>query len=129
MKVSKEAMVGLRAAIDLFLETNHEAEYRRHLADAETLVAGLVPRSDVRCEIEPDWDEWPAPVVRVFPVGQSWTPEVVAQSLMRGDPAIAVFDERGGLMISTHCLSAGDAEVIVERLVAALNAVGRAAAR
>jgi L-seryl-tRNA(Ser) seleniumtransferase len=116
MKVSKEAMAGLWAAIDLFLETDHEVEYRQHAAEAESLVAGLASRSDVRCEIEADWDAWPAPIVRLFPIDESWTPDAVSSALMVGNPAISVFSEHGGLMISTHCLLPGDADIIVERL-------------
>jgi L-seryl-tRNA(Ser) seleniumtransferase len=116
MKVSKEAMAGLWAAIDLFLETDHEVEYRQHAAEAEALVAGLASRSDVRCEIEADWDAWPAPIVRLFPIDESWTPDAVSSALMVGNPAISVFSEHGGLMISTHCLLPGDADIIVERL-------------
>jgi L-seryl-tRNA(Ser) seleniumtransferase len=124
MKVSKEAMVGLWAAIDLFLETDHEAEYRLHLAQAETLVAGLADRADVRCAIEPDWDDWPAPVVRIFPHAEMWSPRAVSAALMAGDPAIALFAERGGLMLSTHCLLPGDVEIVIDRLGAALDAFG-----
>ncbi len=121
MKVSKEALAGLWTAIDLFLATDHEGEYREHLAQAETLVAGIGRRTDARRELESDWERWPAPVVRIFPVSSSWNPDAVAEALMTGSPGIALFAERGGLMISTHCLLPGDAEIIVARLHAVLD--------
>jgi L-seryl-tRNA(Ser) seleniumtransferase len=116
MKVSKEAMVGLWVALDLFMQTDHEADYRAHLTQAETIAAGLADRIDARCVIEADWEEWPAPIVRVFPRSDRWQPRAIRDRLTAGDPPIHVNAERGGLMISTHCLLPGDAETIVARL-------------
>lgn len=122
MKVSKEAMAGLWVAIDRFLETDHEAEYRDHLAQAEGMYLLLSSRADTRCEIEADWEAWPAPIVRIFPRGSHWNPRAVGAELLAGEPGIAVFVERGGLMISTHSLLPGDDAIIVERLEGLLDA-------
>ncbi|HEU5432976.1 MAG TPA: aminotransferase class V-fold PLP-dependent enzyme, partial [Thermomicrobiales bacterium] len=109
MKVSKEAMAGLWVALDRFLEADHEAEYRRHRAEAEQIAAALAGRCDARCRIDADWEDWPAPVVRVFPLLDRWRPTEVRDRLQAGDPSIHVTAERGGLLISTHCLAPGDA--------------------
>ena len=66
MKVSKEAMAGLWKAIEIFLETDHEAEHRAHLAQAESLGHARGSQS-FSCRIEADWEDWPAPVVRIAP--------------------------------------------------------------
>jgi L-seryl-tRNA(Ser) seleniumtransferase len=124
MKVSKEAMVGLWVALDLFHQTDHEADYQVHLAQADTLAAALADRIDTRCEIDADWEEWPAPIVRIIPRSSRWHPKTVRDALMRGDPPIHINLERGGLMVSTHCLLPGDVEVIVDRLGALLDAAG-----
>ena len=129
MKVSKEAMVGLWIALDLFAAADHEAEYRAHLAQADMLVAGLADRIDLRCEIEADWSDWPAPVVRVFPRAGRWDPATVRDALAAGAPSIHVTVDRGGLTISTHCLLPGDAETIGDRLRTILGNVGAAATR
>ena len=121
MKVSKEALVGLWAAIDLFQRTDHEAERRLHLAQANTLVSGLEGRPDTRVVAETDWHEWPAPVVRFFPVRAAWDPGTIAAALLAGDPPIAIFAEHGGLMISTHCLLPGEEHVIVAMLTQLLD--------
>lgn len=120
MKVSKEAMVGLWVALDLFLQRDHEAEHLVHRQQAETIRGGLATNGDLRCEIDADWESWPAPIVRIFPGDPSWSPQEARDRLMRGDPPIHVNAERGGLMINTHCLRPGDAEVIVDRLRAIL---------
>lgn len=122
MKVSKEAMVGLWVAINLFLATDHAAEYAQHLHQAESLVAGLSRRADTRCTLEADWEAWPAPVVRIFPVATAWHPPAISASLLAGEPGIAVFAEHGGLMISSHCLMPGEEFIILERLHRLLDA-------
>jgi L-seryl-tRNA(Ser) seleniumtransferase len=121
MKVSKEAMVGLWVALELFMQTDHEADHRAHKAQAETIAAGLADRIDIRCEINADWDEWPAPIVRIFPRSGRWRPAAVRDALMAGEPPIHVNVEHGGLMISTHCLLPRQPEIIVDRLRAILD--------
>jgi len=124
MKVSKEAMVGLWVALDLFLRRDHEADLQVHKRQADALQDGLADRIDARCEVEADWERWPAPVVRVFPRADRWSPAAVRDALLVGDPPIHVTAEGGGLLINTHCLRPGDDERIVARLRAALDGLG-----
>jgi D-glucosaminate-6-phosphate ammonia-lyase len=120
MKVSKEAMTGLWVAIDLFLETDHEAEFATHRHQAHTLAKALSDRVDTRLEVNDNWEEWPAPIVRLFPVDGAWSPTAVHQALQDGSPSIHCVHERGGLMFSTHCLADEEISVIIERLSAEL---------
>lgn len=128
MKVSKEAIVGLWTALERFVGSDHLADHQAHLAQAEVLLAGLADRIELRCELEADWEDWPAPVVRIFPRSERWQPEAVRDALAAGDPAVQVAVERQGLLISTHCLLPGNAETIGDRLQAILGGVGVAAA-
>jgi len=116
MKVSKEAMAGLWTAIGIFMETDHEQELQVHTAQAQFLAEAFAGRADVRCEVNGNWEEWPAPVVRLFPVDGAWLPKKLHHALREGDPAIHCNHEHGGLMFNTHCLRDGDVERIVERL-------------
>jgi len=116
MKVSKEAMVGLWAAIEDFMSRDHEAEYQFHLMQATSLASFFRDRNDIRCELESDWEKWPAPVVRVFPVTNTWSPEDIRKALIAGEPSIHINVEREGLMINTHCLRSGEDVIIGERL-------------
>ena len=122
MKVSKEALAGLWAAIDLFQRTDHEAERRMHIAQASTLVAGLEGRDDTRVVAETNWHDWPAPVVRLLPIHAAWDPSAIAAALLTGDPPIALFVEHGGLMISTHCLLPGEEDIVIATLTRLLDA-------
>jgi uncharacterized pyridoxal phosphate-dependent enzyme len=122
MKVSKEAMAGLWKAIEIFLETDHEAEYRTHLAQATTLANALEPVATARWSIESDWEDWPAPVVRVSPVpGASWSPRTIQAALMDGDPPVHIDLFMGDLLVSTHCLRTGDELEIARQLVPLLE--------
>jgi L-seryl-tRNA(Ser) seleniumtransferase len=123
MKVSKEAMVGLWVALDLFLRTDHAAEHRAKLAVAETIAEGLADRDDLYCVIDADPERWPTPSVFIYPRNSRWTPKEVGDALKRGDPSIHLEDEFGGLMVSTLCLQPGEEQLIVDRLCQVLDRV------
>ena len=52
MKVGKEELIGLLAAVELFLDSSDEDDYRRWRADAELIVAGLEGIEDVRATVD-----------------------------------------------------------------------------
>lgn len=121
-KVSKEAMAGLWKAIDIFLRTDHEAEYCHHLTQAETICASLADHGSVRCWLESDWEDWPAPVVRIAPTpGASWQPSAVQAALLTKDRPIHIDLFHGDLLISTHCLQEGDERIIANALAEAIG--------
>jgi len=121
MKVSKEAMVGLWDAIERFLATDHDADLRVHQAQMATIVAGLTGRSDCTFEVYDDWDEWPAPVIRIWAIDKAWTPRAVHDAMLAGDPRIQINMEQGGLLINSHCLQPGDEEIVIRRLLEELD--------
>lgn len=122
MKVSKEAIAGLRKALELFMAADHAAERRAHLAQAETLVDGLAGCATARCWIESEWDRWQAPVVRIAPVDDAWSPKSVQAALREGEPAIHIDTHGDRLQISTHCLQPGEEPIVAGRLRAIFTA-------
>jgi L-seryl-tRNA(Ser) seleniumtransferase len=121
MKVSKEAMVGLWVALDLFVKTDHEADRRIHQSQAAVIAASLAGRADLCYQIEDDWDQWPAPIIRIFPKDGRWQPGRVRAALRDGDPPVHINVEQRGLMINTHCLRPGEEAIVTARLSAVLN--------
>lgn len=121
MKVSKEAMAGLWQALELFMTHDHAADHAAHLRQAETIRRGVEHRTDVRCTINADWEDWPAPVVSIIPVNGRWDPRRLRARLLEGTPAIHANVEQRGLVFSTHCLLPGDAEEISARVNALLD--------
>jgi L-seryl-tRNA(Ser) seleniumtransferase len=132
MKVSKEDMVALLAAVERFVRLDHRAEWReweRRLGVIEKAVAGVAA---VACErvVPPianhvphlvvSWDEKRLPLTR----------EKVTQELAAGDPPIRIGRVSGtgdkGILLSVLTLQEGEERVVAERLHAILvKAAGR----
>lgn len=121
MKVSKEAMVGLAVALDRFMSHDHDRDFAAHREQAETILAGLAGRADLRCDLIADPALHPAPLVTVRPAPGAWSPDRVRDALERGTPSIHLNCLHGGLEIHTHCLLPGDAEQIAAQLRAVLD--------
>jgi L-seryl-tRNA(Ser) seleniumtransferase len=120
-KVSKEAMVGLAVAIDLFMARDHQAEFAVKKEQAEVLRSGVAAMSSVACEVIADWDRFPAPVVVLRPVGGAWSPPSVRDRLIAGDPPIHVNVAHGGIDLNFHCIQPGEEQVILERFRAIIG--------
>lgn len=123
MKVSKESLVGLWVALDRFVNADHDAKYQVHKAQAEKLVAALSNRSDVKVTLNASQDEWPFPVIGIYPVDGRWTVSQVAQALVDGEPSIHLDPLRDRLQINTHWLRDEEIDVILERLNVVLGPV------
>jgi D-glucosaminate-6-phosphate ammonia-lyase len=121
-KVSKESMVGLLVALERFLVHDHDADYRRHVAQANRLVAGLEGRADLRLTRNDDVSEWPAPVIGIYPVDNRWNHRHVAQALIDGEPSIHLDPLRDRLQINTQWLEDDQIDVILRRLTEELDA-------
>ena len=123
-KTSKEEIVGLLVALELFLAEDEKAEMERYRAVSEEIVHGLANIAGLRPVVEQD------PVNRVLPQAviyfePSWagpSGRAVQLRLAAGDPHIYVqqgphqggyFDE---ISIDPINLQPGDAGVIVRRL-------------
>jgi len=122
MKVGKETMVGLWVALERFLAHDHEADYRRHMAQADRLMAALGTRSDVRLTRNDDQAIWPFPVIGVYPVDDRWNHRAVVQALIAGDPSIHLDALRDRLQINTHWLEDDQIGPLIRRLTAELDA-------
>jgi hypothetical protein len=61
-------------------------------------------------------------VVRIAQLPDArWEPGAVRQALMAGDPAIHIDVFRGDLLVSTHCLLAGEELLIASALAELLS--------
>jgi hypothetical protein len=64
-------MAGFAAALERFLTHDHEADFREHLAQAETVLEILSVCSNVDVELIADQRISPDPVVRISAGGQA----------------------------------------------------------
>jgi D-glucosaminate-6-phosphate ammonia-lyase len=116
-KVSRETMAGFAAALQRFVQHDHEADFREHLAKAEMIAEILGDCSSIDLQLISDQRITPDPVVRLAASdGASWNPDDVRAELLNGDPRIYTRREHHYLVIRTHCLH-GDQPEIVARAI------------
>ncbi len=130
-KVCKEEIVGLVAALELFVDTDHEAVMAGWRAKCLYLVSALEGIPGVRAELAeatPDRDEFLSATPRAFIFFEgSWSGPSeadVVNALEQGDPSIRVGTAGfgGGISVIPVCLQDGEERVVAERLRSILSA-------
>ncbi len=118
MKVGKEELMGLLAAVELFLDGSDQEDYRRWRADAELIVAGLEGIDGVRATVD-DGDQlfFPGgvPRVRIELLGDR-TADAYAAPLRDGEPSIFMGGWDGGMFADPMTLQPGEAQQVARRL-------------
>ncbi len=116
-KVSRETMAGFAAALERFLEHDHEADFREHLAQAEVVCEILSDHPKVDLELITDQRITPDPVVRLAPTREAnWTVDGVRESLLSQLPRIYTRREHHYLVIRTHCLHGDEPETVARAI-------------
>ncbi len=125
-KVCKEEIAGLVAALERFVELDHDARQARWQTAAETVVTALRPLEHVRAAVE--YNPWRRPVPQAsvaFTDEWSGPPaQAVHDRLLAGNPAIGIgVNQRPDedLCVNPHCLEAGEIELVKDRLLAVLD--------
>jgi L-seryl-tRNA(Ser) seleniumtransferase len=120
MKVCKEEVVALIAALELFERTDHEAQWAAWRKQSEVIVDALqsIPGLDVRLEDGDPNRQGPPAVIYFLPNWQGPSAESVQEALKQGDPPIYI--GRGGykgeLWITPVTLQPGEEEIVAHRL-------------
>jgi L-seryl-tRNA(Ser) seleniumtransferase len=120
MKVCKEEIIGLLAALDLFQRTDHAAQSKAWRGMAERIRDALQGIPGTRVTVEHDDPRLAAPLTVVY-LEPSWKgPSYVdlLQALQRGEPSIELgYGElRDALWITPVCLQPGQEDVVARRL-------------
>ena len=118
-KVSKEDIVGLVTALELFLREDHQAEWERHLHEARQIVEAVAGLPGISARIEDDQSVWTAPTVLIGIDERETglTANGVMDVLRHGEPPIMVRVFRGGaLLVDPHCLRGDEVSVVARRL-------------
>jgi D-glucosaminate-6-phosphate ammonia-lyase len=124
-KVSKEDIVGLVVALELFMETDHRLAWERHLGEARQIAAALDGIPGVEAIVHDD-AIWPTPIVLVAldERATGLTAARLQEALRRGDPPIMVRPYRGGrLLVDTHNLRGDEAATVARRMREELSRV------
>src|SRR5439155_1567859 len=118
MKVNKEEMIGVLAALELYLAKDHAAERRDFDARAEAIRAGVASIPGVKAEIFVPEVANHVPHVRI-----AWDSSAVAMSandavnrLRAGEPSIGTRAEDNALVIGVWMMRAGEEKIVARRL-------------
>ncbi len=132
-KVCKEEIAGLITALELFVETDHQALAASWQAQCEHVVSALQGIPGLRVELveaTPELDEFESATPRVFLFREKSSPgpseDEIVRQLKDGDPSIRVVEAgfTGGIPISPVTLQKGEEEIVARRLKDILTASG-----
>jgi len=118
MKVNKEEMIGVLAALELYLAKDHAAERRDFDARAEAIRASAAAVPGVKAEIFVPEVANHVPHVRI-----AWDSSAVAMSandavnrLRAGEPSIGTRAEDNALVIGVWMMRAGEEKIVARRV-------------
>jgi L-seryl-tRNA(Ser) seleniumtransferase len=118
MKVNKEEMVGMLAAIEAYLKRDHEKEWKEFESRAETIRKAVSAVPGVTAEIHVPEVANHVPHVRI-----TWNAEEkkltardVITTLRDGEPSIRARGGRQGLDIGVWMMKPGEAKIVATRL-------------
>lgn len=127
MKVGKEDMIALLAAVERFVSMDHQSEWREFERRIAVIEAAVKAIPSVQCErIVPDKANhvphlqiaWNEEKVRI-------TPAQVTKALAEGEPSIRIGRVSGtgdkGILISVLTLQEGEERIVADRLAAILK--------
>ena len=125
MKVNKEEMVGMLAALELYLEKDHEQERREFEKRAEEIRKSAAAVPGVKAEVFV-----PEVANHVAHVRISWntarmTPADVVKAMRDGEPSIGTRSEGDTIVIGVWMMRPGEEKIVARRLREVLEKAGR----
>jgi L-seryl-tRNA(Ser) seleniumtransferase len=128
MKVNKEEIVGMLAALELYVAKDHEKEGKEFDKRAETIRSSAASVPGVKAEVFVPEVANHVPHVRVTWEGGSRAAAAAIVNAMRdGEPSIAIRNEDAALVIGVWMMRNGEDKVVARRLKEALERKNTAA--
>lgn len=124
MKVGKEEIMGLVAAVERYLRIDHDAERKELDRRAAHIIDTVKVISSVACEIDvpPIANRIPHVTVRWDEGAVGKSPRQVIDEMLNGEPAIAISGGGdNGVRISVWQMQPGEAETVAARLYEVLS--------
>jgi L-seryl-tRNA(Ser) seleniumtransferase len=116
MKVNKEEIVGMLAALELYLKKDFAKEQADFEKRAETIRSSAAAVSGVKAEIFTPEVANHVPHVRITWDGKSLTPAAVVTAMRDGEPSIAIRSEGPALVIGVWMMRPGEDKIVAKRL-------------
>jgi L-seryl-tRNA(Ser) seleniumtransferase len=118
LKVNKEEMLGMLAALELYLAKDHAVERREFEARAEVIRSGVAGLPGIKAEVFV-----PEVANHVSHVRISWdaaakgiTPADAVNSLRAGEPSIGTRSEGDAVVIGVWMMRPGEEKIVAKRL-------------
>ena len=125
MKVGKESIAGVMAALQAWGRRDHQAIRTRERQALDLWMQVLAPSADVQCRLAPDPTGNPLDRLRVTVLPSShWTARSLADALAAADPPVMVRDyqtDLGYFDLDPCNLHPGEAKKVAHQLVACLS--------
>jgi L-seryl-tRNA(Ser) seleniumtransferase len=118
MKVNKEEMVGMLAALELFVAKDHEKEGREFDRRAEMIRASAAAVAGVKAEVFVPEVANHVPHVRVTwdATSKPVTAAAVVRAMLEGEPSIAIRSEGESLVVGVWMMQPGEEKTVARRL-------------
>jgi len=131
MKVSKEEIVGITKAVELFVRTDHAAVDRRWREQVDLISRAVADVPGVRVELDEASYSEGIPVAKLFvdPARAGRSAADVAAALLDGEPGVKVAQSKDWLSVNPQFLEVGEERIVAEQLRQALGARELAAVR
>lgn len=117
-KVSKEDIIGLVTALELFLEEDWTIEWNKHLEEAREITKSVEGLPGVTAIVDEDSSVWTTPTILVSANEKETglTPELLMERLDKGEPRILTRVFQGKLLIDPHNLRGDESSIVARRL-------------
>ena len=120
-KVGREEMIGMATALQLFIESDDDARMAAMRAQAEHIHDQLKDNSKVTVSVEHDYLQYHVPNCVIKFKNGSTEADRVWKELHKGNPRIYIARIDGGLAANMVNVTAGQENVVAERLVQAIG--------
>ena len=126
MKVNKEEVVGMLAALELYLKKDHGREQQDFQRRAETIRASAAAVAGVTAEVFTPEVANHVPHVRITwdAAARGVTPQAVVDTMFAGEPSIAIRSEGPALVVGVWMMRSGEDKIVAKRLRQVLEKQG-----
>ena len=118
MKAGKEEIMGLLAAVEKWVERDHDAEWREWERRLDVITNAVSNLPSVTTRIKQPGRSNVAPILEIHwePKALPITPEEARQQLSNGEPRIELFTHENGVEVMPYMMQDGEEIIVAKRL-------------
>ncbi|WP_128543298.1 selenocysteine synthase [Larkinella soli] len=118
MKVNKEEILGMYVALEKFVNTDHQKEWKMYEDRVATIAGAVKSVAGVTTETfaPPLGNHTPTLRIAWDPAKVQLTPKVLQENLRNGNPSIEIVSEPAGISLTAWMLKPGQEKIVAARL-------------